>query len=182
MTTDKNHERVSAAYRDLANESPPPALDRRILAAARRQGQSRYGVVRAWMRPVAWAATIGLSLAILLEVTLFTDAPPSAQLQPASDAPLPERARRNADVMRAKEVDAVRQSAPQRAPAAAFGQNSANSAVAAPAACDHEAKMTAESWFACIRALRDQDRDDEAAAELAALREAFPDFEVSPAR
>jgi hypothetical protein len=42
--------------------------------------------------------------------------------------------------------------------------------------------MAAESWLACIEALRDQERDEEAAAELAALREAFPDVEIAPAR
>jgi hypothetical protein len=179
MTTDKDQERVSAAYRDLAKESPPPALDRRILAAASREGRSRYGAVRAWMRPVAWAATIGLSLAILLEITVFSDAPPSPEPQTAPGAPPPERARRDAEVMRAKEADAVRQSAPQRASAAA---PDSGREVAAPAACDPEARMTAESWLACIEALRDQERDEEAAAELAALRAAFPGVEISPAR
>ncbi|MEJ2297650.1 MAG: hypothetical protein P8X94_03925 [Woeseiaceae bacterium] len=179
MTTHKDQERVSAAYRDLAKESTPPALDRRILDVASREGRSRYGIVRTWMRPVAWAATIGLSLAILLEITVFSDAPPSHEQQTAPGAPPAERARRDADVMRAKEADAMRQSAPQRASAAA---PDSGREVAAPAACDPEARMTAESWLACIEALRDQERDEEAAAELAALRDAFPDAGISPAR
>jgi hypothetical protein len=179
MTPDKDQERVSAAYRELAKESPPPALDRRILDAARRESRSRYGMVRGWMRPVAWAATIGLSLAILLEFTLFTDTPPAPEPQSASGAPPVERARRDADVMRAKEEDAIRQSIPQRAPAAARMQSRE---IGAPPSCDDEARMAAESWFACIEALRGQGRDEAADAELAALREAFPDFEIAPAR
>ena len=175
MIHDRDQERVSAAYRDLANESPPPALDRRILAAAGRQPQRRYGVVRAWIRPVAWAATIGLCLAILLEFTVFTDAPPKPEPRPAAAAPPTERARRDADVMRAKQEDAVRQSAPQQhAPATA---RVVSRDVAAAPACDHAARMTAQSWFDCIEALRDEGRDEDAAAELSALRAAFPDFE-----
>jgi hypothetical protein len=175
MTNDRDQERVSAAYRDIAKESPPPALDRRILAAANRESRSQYGATRAWIRPVAWAATIALSLAILLEVTLFTDAPPPPGTQPASGTQPVERTRRDADVMRAKEADIVWQSAPQQAPAAALSESEE---VAVPEPCDREARMTAESWYACIEALRDQQRDEEARVELDALRNAFPDFEV----
>ena len=180
MTKDRDRERVSAAYRDLANESPPQALDRRILAAAGRHGRPRYGAVRAWMRPVAWAATIGLCLAILLEITVFTEVPPSPEPRSAAGAPQAERARRDADVMRAKEEDAVRQSAPQQhAPAAAAVESRE---ITTSPACDPDARMTPESWHACIEALLDQDRDEDAAAELVALREAFPDFVISPAK
>jgi len=180
MTTDKDQERVSAAYRDLPQASSPPALDRRVLAAARRESRPRYSVVRAWIRPLAWAATVGLSLAILLEFTLFNAAPPSPEPQPASGAPPAEQAGRDADVMRAKEEDAVvRPSMPRRAPAAARLES--REAAARPP-CDYEARRTAESWYACVEALRDEGRDEDAVAELAALREAFPDFEIAPAR
>jgi hypothetical protein len=179
MTTDRDQERVSSAYRDLAQESSPAELDRRILDAAGRQGRSRYGIARAWMRPVAWAATIGLSFAILLEVTVFTDAQLSSEPQAMPATPSAERARQTNDLMRAKEADAIRQSAPQRAPAAALAEELE---IASPPPCDDEARRAPESWYACIEALRDQARQEEADAELAALREAFPDFETSPAR
>lgn len=66
-----NDLRVSEAYQGLATETTPPELDRKILAMA--AGKSRYGRARAWIRPVAWAATIGLSLAIVLEISQLTN-------------------------------------------------------------------------------------------------------------
>lgn len=73
MTTESNHNdlRISEAYQGLATETTPPELDRKILAMA--AGKSRYGLARAWIRPVAWAATIGLSLAIVLEISQLTN-------------------------------------------------------------------------------------------------------------
>lgn len=73
MTTESNHNdpRVSEAYQALATEVTPPELDHTILAMAASTSRSRYGVARAWVRPVAWAATIGLSLAIVLEISQF---------------------------------------------------------------------------------------------------------------
>ena len=60
---------VSSAYRSLANEKTPEHLDRKILemAAAGAQ-QPRYSRWMAWSRPLAWAATITLCLAITLEL------------------------------------------------------------------------------------------------------------------
>jgi hypothetical protein len=71
MTTESNHNdpRVSEAYQGLATEDAPPELDRKILALAASKSRSRYGLAIAWVRPVAWAGIIGLSLAIVLEIS-----------------------------------------------------------------------------------------------------------------
>ena len=76
MTTESNDNdpRVSSTYRSLATETTPQELDRKILSQAAGGSRSRYGLVRAWIRPVAWAATIGLSLAFVLEMSQFRDA------------------------------------------------------------------------------------------------------------
>jgi len=60
---------VSAIYRDLANERAPRALNKSILRQA--TAASRMGFQRSvsWLRPMAWVATVGLCLAIVLEVT-----------------------------------------------------------------------------------------------------------------
>lgn len=60
---------VSAAYRDLAQEETPAHLDHVVLNQAREAAKS--GPVRniSWLRPAAWVTTIGLCLAIVLEVT-----------------------------------------------------------------------------------------------------------------
>jgi len=63
-------ERVTAAYRDLAAERSPAHLDDKILRMAASQAQHRrYARSVTWTRPLAWAATIVLCLAITLELT-----------------------------------------------------------------------------------------------------------------
>jgi len=75
MTTESNDNdpRVARIYRSIATETTPPELDREVLSMAAGSVRSRYGLARAWTRPVAWAATIGLSLAFVLEMTQFGD-------------------------------------------------------------------------------------------------------------
>jgi len=60
---------VSQAYRDLADEPTPEHLDRTILTAAVKEARPRYSRFIAWTRPMAWAATVMLSVALVLEVT-----------------------------------------------------------------------------------------------------------------
>lgn len=75
MTTEQSHNdpHISEAYRDLASEQTPPELDTKVLSMATAATRSRYGLARAWIRPVAWAATIGLSLAFVLEMSQLRD-------------------------------------------------------------------------------------------------------------
>ena len=119
MTTDNDKQYVSDAYREVANETTPAALDRRILDLAARESRSSYGLVRAWIRPAAWAATIALSLAILLEMTWFIDV--GVEPQPAAAPALEERARRDADVMKAKKTNSRRTGLPGRCKLAWLG-------------------------------------------------------------
>jgi hypothetical protein len=60
---------VTRAYREIADERTPGHLDRAVLARAARAGRPGYARSRAWTRPLAWAATIVLSVAIVLEFT-----------------------------------------------------------------------------------------------------------------
>jgi len=153
MNTEQDNKRVSAFYREVADEVTPTTLDERILADAARGAQSRYGLARAWVRPVAWAATIGLSLAFLLELTWFADAPP--EVPAGSPAVSEERARQDADVMRAKQEDVPNRSiAKQATPPAA-----ANGAPAAPA--------TDEASF--LRQAGTQAREEAERAQIAAV-------------
>lgn len=61
-------DRVSAAYRELPGEGPPPALDAAIHAAARRAVGSRPGGARRWQIPVSIAAVLALAIGISLQV------------------------------------------------------------------------------------------------------------------
>ena len=85
MSTEQDTRRVSETYRDIAKETSPARLDDKVMAMARQEARTRYGLARAWIRPVAWAATIGLSFAFILEMTYFSDdAPPIDAVMPAS--------------------------------------------------------------------------------------------------
>ena len=86
MSNDRHQdERVSAAYRSLADEKTPQHLDRKILqmaaAQAKRPSYSRW---MAWSRPLAWAATITLCLAITLELAREPSLEPG--LEPALES------------------------------------------------------------------------------------------------
>jgi hypothetical protein len=222
MTTNQDNKRVSDTYRDLAPETTPAGLDQRILAMAAHETRSRYGLARAWIRPIAWAATIALSLGIVLELTWLADAPVNEVA--SESAPTAEPARQDAEVMKAKQEEDLRRAIAERvdAPAESMpatsvwrdqervgetaeaesraadrlllqdaGQRTrleaasaiygaaASSAAATDQdhACDREARASAEAWYDCILALREQGLDDAAAAELEALLQAFPDFQ-----
>ena len=75
MTEERNQSDARAdalviqAYRDLADERTPEHLDRTILRAAAKEARPRYSRFIAWTRPMAWAATVMLSVALVLEVT-----------------------------------------------------------------------------------------------------------------
>ena len=124
MTEDANNQEMKQAYRDLATETTPPGLDDKVLRMAAREARSRYGIARAWVRPVAWAATIGLSLAIVLEVLQVIPAPsapePSAIIETvpepvsADQAPavLEQEATRREDAPTARTVGAMSNDVP----------------------------------------------------------------------
>ena len=77
MTTETNNSdtRVSEAYRAFATETTSQELDDTILKMAASNAPTRYALVRGWLRPLAWAATIGLSLAFILEISRYQDMP-----------------------------------------------------------------------------------------------------------
>lgn len=72
MSTDKRNRsedrRLSEIYKALAGERVPDSLNDRVLQMAADSRRS-YARARVWMRPLALAATIGLCLAIVLEIT-----------------------------------------------------------------------------------------------------------------
>ena len=200
MSTDQDNKRVFDTYREVAGEETPARLDEQVLALAAREARSRYGLARAWIRPVAWAATIGISLAFMLELTWFADTPNGVPAPAVSE----ERARQDAEVMKAKQEDGLNRAiavqvdeqavAPPatdepsplraaekqaRSQAESVQADAVRTYAAGPArerACGDDARETAERWYQCIRELREQGRDEDAAFELEALLRSFPDF------
>lgn len=97
MSNESNHSEqdplVSGIYKELAGERAPDHLDKQVLRMAAREGRTRYSLARAWTRPVAWAAMIGLSLAVVLELSRLPQieveapAPEARTVVPASIPP-----------------------------------------------------------------------------------------------
>ncbi len=93
---------VSGTYRKLADERTPEYLDHVVLNEARSAALLRHRKTVSWLRPAAWATTIGLCLAIVLEVADMSrqeqavlDTPAKVQeesiaVPPASDVPSAE--------------------------------------------------------------------------------------------
>ncbi len=87
-------EQVSTTYRELASERAPDHLNEKVLRkAAQRAARPRYSRSIMWTRPLAWAATIALCLAITLEVTRVPTPEAVPSQEPRSlaeaEAPLP---------------------------------------------------------------------------------------------
>ncbi len=79
---------VSRTYRESAQERVPDALDRAVLQQARQNAGNRYSRSVIWLRPMAWAATIGLSLAIVIELANLPQPDPALLALPEAEAPL----------------------------------------------------------------------------------------------
>lgn len=98
---------VSAEYRELAREKTPAHLDARVLGMARKHAKrpSYAGSIR-WTRPLAWAATITLCLAITLEIART----PPARVEADARSPVVE-----ADTVTLPEAEVEAAAAPARA-------------------------------------------------------------------
>ena len=89
---DRQTDAVGAAWRDASFERPPADLDARILATAR-QPRSATPVAAArrqrWLQPLAVAATLAISIAIVLEIVRIDE---RLDRQPSRPGPLPAAA------------------------------------------------------------------------------------------
>lgn len=108
---------VTNTYKELAGERTPDHLNEKVLRLAADRARAPYALARAWMRPAAWAATIGLSFAIVLELTQLPQIEPETVGVTASeDSALLD--------YRANDGEAARRSdVPATAPAAAEKDN-----------------------------------------------------------
>ena len=130
---------LSAHYERLADEKTPADLDRAVLHEARRavRADNRSGSFGAWFRPVAFMTMVGLSLAIILDLSdagIFSPpadmsfeatprAPVNATDEPAADAALRSRPQMTvSEVMRQKKAIAA------QAPAVVAPDNSSDKA------------------------------------------------------
>ncbi len=59
---------LARAYRELATERTPATLNEQVLWRAAHAAGHGYPRWAGWLRPLAWAATVGLTLAIVIEL------------------------------------------------------------------------------------------------------------------
>jgi hypothetical protein len=207
MNTDEPGDpRVSAAYRAMADERTPEHLDHIILNAARRAAKPRWNKAVAWLRPAAWVATIGVCLAIVVEISLLPEppadepdsTPPSTTASPPAPAAGANRLEKMRPAPRAmQEVQAVQEADLDRAadaskplqqqPASEPAQASFPGTAAAPTRfeeavteryCDETATADPNSWLECILELERQGLHEAARLERERLALAFPPPEL----
>jgi len=80
---------VSETYKAIADERAPEYLNKAILRDAAKAARPRYLRSVSWTRPLAWAATITLSVALVLEVSnLPTPGPAVLEESLAPNSPI----------------------------------------------------------------------------------------------
>lgn len=172
---------VTEHYRQIANETTPAGVDRAVLDRAVVAARPRYARLRMWSRPVGWAATIALSVAIVLQLTRAPETPvPTAdpgrearsEVRPsAADELVPLESR----MLREAEELARMQSGPQQRPTSTPAPGTAPiDGENEPVYCDAAARSTRSAWLQCIERLESDGLIAEAAAERRAFELAFP--------
>jgi hypothetical protein len=187
---------VTRTYKEVANEPAPEHLDRAILKQAADAARPRYLKSISWTRPMAWAATITLCVALVLEITKapvpvstgdslpadrieesatnlgeFELAPvktnaPQAMMEEEREIPV-ERKRAAKMSMDLRQQDAVM-------PASAEAFALADAPDPAVPACSDTEIAAPESWLLCIERLEKAGRTDEANEQRALYEAAFP--------
>ncbi len=61
-------ENLRELYLETSDERAPERLNRQVLRAATREAQASGSRIAGWTRPLAWAAMIGLTLGLLLDI------------------------------------------------------------------------------------------------------------------
>ena len=173
---------VTEHYGRIADETTPARIDRAILDRANGGVRPKYARLRMWSRPLGWAATIALSVAIVLQLTRAPE-PPVPMLDPnreSGSADMPSAAYElvpiESRILEEAEELARMQSGPQQRPESALAPATAGiNSETGPAFCDAEARSTRSAWRECIEQLESKGLTAEAAVERRAFELAFPD-------
>lgn len=174
------------AYRSAATEKPSGQLDESILELARREaGKDQwFAWARPWLRPAAFVATAGLSLAVVMQLGLLSDTTngligpdlatetPAAIVEDFASAAQDSTNRIRTIGDNAAQRDLEGDRLPFK-PVASAGD-------AADTFCTSEETSTPESWQRCIQVLREDGRIAAAQSETLRLGETFPDFRAVP--
>jgi hypothetical protein len=185
---------LSTAYRTLANERTPPALDRAVLSLAEQEARGPAGSDRLnrWYRPAVFVATVGLSFALILELseTSQPGLPDSGidssinGVAPVGESPFQGAADATAQQVRQLEIDANSSMSepPPSLNESAMPANSSwsdtGSLLPATDSCSDEQRASTASWWACIEKLEKQGLTQAAERELQTLLRDFPGFSL----
>jgi hypothetical protein len=173
MADPDRDEKLSASYRALGSEEPPPALDGAILAAARRRPtRLRVSHLR-WRVPLSVAAVLVLAVGVTLRML-----PERPDAESVALAPQVIETPRPAAPAPAREQPKPAARAAAAADVAAAGAAAESRAAAPMAAKPAAAPLTPEAWLARIAELRKQGRRREADESLAEFRKRYPGYRI----
>ena len=184
----------STAYRAVANERTPPALDRAVLSLAKREARVSAGSdwLNRWYRPAVFVATVGLSFALILELSETSKpGPPDSDLDssingvaPVAESPFQGAADATARQVRRLEIDANSSTSEPPPPMiesavpASSSWSDTGSLLPATDSCSDEQRANTASWWACIEELEKQGLTQAAERELQILLRDFPGFSL----
>lgn len=204
MTTERDKEAidelVSQTYREHSVEQAPERLNQEILSLAAynaSRGSRTNFLFAAWTKPLAWTATIGISLAVVLELSQV----PGSSVDiaaPAAESIREEFARQRTDVLDEARKQASQESGQnqnasladevtlQDADVAIIGKQNEFSKLVRPVPaaektqsdverpCDAITRESAEDWLRCIEELREAGAVDAANRESEAYFLEYP--------
>ena len=183
--TDQLDELVSETYRELNVVRTPEHLNQAVLRMASDRaspGGAYRRLIRAWMKPVALAATIALSLAMLLEFSEL----PSQAVRPdatATDRLLHEESiSRDRDRLQkaknqAKLKSSSNQQSSRREAPVIDSSGFTSDGIHDPAtttACSKVSRQSADDWLICIATLRESGAIEAADREYEAFILEYP--------
>lgn len=179
---------VSAEYHSLATDRAPDELNQAVLHSSRKALGRRPspGWRSAWLRPVASAAVIALSLTVILEFNDVGNPQPTLtsgdEINPFGNSPdvFREAVDNAAEQLREAEVAASRasqNSVPDEPPAMDSGANlEQTTLLPIDGGCNAAQRSTMTTWWQCIESLESRGASALAEQELAALLGSYPAF------
>jgi len=191
---------VSSAYRESAAERAPDALNSSVMQQAREQVRKGFFRPVVWLRPMAWAATIGLSLAIVIELSTLPqpafEIPPmevpasgtqvlrevEAPLRPEAGSEQPNLPEANlpADLKMKPFGPRARKTITDEGRVTLQDAGSLHKALSSVISmpCAGDIRDLPESWLECIKSLENDGLVDLAGSQREQLQQAFPDFKL----
>jgi hypothetical protein len=183
---------VTRTYREVADQCVPERLNRAILKEATNAARPRYSRLITWTRPMAWAATVMLSVALVLEVTqaptpeaVILESGPNIpevatpQIAPAAIVSADKFKLEDAEMLqRAEGMAEIQSGSNQDVHQAASVAASRSLAVAATAVCSDDAIADPATWLECIESLEKAGLIEAANQQRQLLMSTFPGFEL----